>query len=116
MVITDYAQETARILNENRPVESRNKDENNYTVYNNFVVRQGRKYDKVYNISTSYFNGEECGEKQKIELFVEKDNGNIYKPNTKTTPAKNVRYNVSTKEGKEELAKNCVNRGYLYVK
>lgn len=114
MITTDYAQETARILNENRPVESRGKEENNYTVYNNFVVKQGRKYDKVYNVSTIYFNGEECGTNQHIELFVEKDNGNIYKPNTKTAPAKNIRYNVSTKEGKEEFTKNCVKRGYLY--
>ena len=114
MTTVNYAQETARILNENRPVEYRGKEDHSYIVYNNFVVKPGRKYDKVYNITTTYFNGEECGEKQNIELFVEKDNGNIYKPNTKTAPAKNVRYNVSTKEGKEEFTKNCVKRGYLY--
>ena len=115
MTTVNYTQETSRILNENRPVETRGKDDKKYTVQNKFVIKQGRKYDKIFNISTTYFNGEEIDTTQRIELFVEKDNGNIFKPNTKTTPAKNARYNLSTKEGKEEFTKNCVKRGYLYV-
>ena len=115
MTIVDYTQETARILNENRPVETRGKDDKKYTVHNKFVIKQGHKYDKIFNISTTVFNGEEIDATQRIELFVDKNNGNIFKPNTMSTPANNARYNLSTKEGKEEFAKNCVKRGYLYV-
>lgn len=53
------------------------------------------------------------GQRSYTIIFVEKSNGNIFKPNG-DQPAKNIRYNVSTKEGKEEFTKNCVNPGYLY--
>ena len=110
--MTNYAQEVAQILNDNRPVDSKfTKD--NYVIYNNFFVKNGHKYDKVMLTTTTYYKEEYCGEYEYIELFVEKSNGNIFKPNG-DQPAKNIRYNVSTQEGKEEFIKNCVNPGYLY--
>jgi len=111
--MTNYAQEVAQILNDNRPVDTKfTKD--NYAIYNNFYVKNGRKYDKVILSTTTYYKEDYCGGDEYIELFVEKDNGNIFKPNG-DQPAKNVRYNVSTQEGKEEFIENCTKPQYLYI-
>lgn len=67
--MTNYAQEVAQILNDNRPVDSKfTKD--NYVIYNNFSVENGRKYDKVMLTTTKYYKEEYCGKDEYIELFV----------------------------------------------
>ena len=107
---TDYAQEVARILNEKRPVDTKFNH-----IHNTFTVKPGRKYDKVILTTTRYYDNDQCGSYEYIELFVDKNNGDIFKPNG-DKPAKKARYNVSTIEGKEEFSNNCTDRGYLYLK
>ena len=109
---TTYAEKAARILQDNRPVEY-NVPDSTYIVYNEFMVKTGRKYDKVFRHEQGYFDGEPAGQSTKLELFVEKETGNILKPNG-NQPAKGVRYILSDEEGCEEFAEACKVKTYLY--
>ena len=72
--------------------EKVNALESSRSTYTNFEYEVGRKYIKVW----SYLMSE--GERlrgRSCYMFVEKENGNVYKPASYKAPAKGIRFNIS---------------------
>ncbi len=78
-----------------------------------FRIESGRKYFKV--IQTENRGGQRRD--GSVHAFIDKKNGNVYKPASWKSPAKHVRYNLL-----DENSRNlCLNRaswagGYLYLR
>jgi len=91
--------------------EKVNALESSRCTYTNFEYEVGRKYIKVWSYLISEgerLRGRSC------YLFVDKENGNVFKPASYKAPAKGVRFQI------EELADNpdiCDAFGsFLYIK
>ncbi len=78
-----------------------------------FKIESGRKYFKICQCEKR--NGEYSS--RSVHAFVDKKNGNVFKPASWKAPAKHVRYNLL-----DENSRNlCLNRaswagGYLYLR
>jgi hypothetical protein len=99
----DYTKELCKVL------------EDNYTSYNNgkggytFTIEEGKKYLKVI-MHTERGSGS-------VHCFVDKNTGEVYKPQSWKGPAKIVRFCLLNEESRKE----CFERadwagGYLYLR
>ena len=80
-----------------------------------FNVIKGRKYWKIF--SYEYDNRSEEYKQGSINAFVNKQTGEVFKPESYNKPAKHVRYNLLD----EDSRANCLLRadwagGYLYLR
>jgi hypothetical protein len=83
---------------------------NNENIYDFYMV-EGRKYWKIIMSTDGDYR---C---QSVHAFVDKSNGDLYKPASFKAPAKGVRYNILDKSSREDaLAKADWGGGYLYQK
>ena len=79
------------------------------TVYD---IKEGRKYYKIVQQSP-------CGESihSSVHAFVDKNNGNVYKPASWQKPAQHVRYNLQDDSSYNEILSRAEwAGGYLYLR
>lgn len=78
--------------------------------YDNYTdgidILPGRKYDKIITVGTS---------QRFVHAFVDRETGDLYKPEGWNKPAKGVRGNIATPEGLWEVVERADRYGsYLY--
>jgi len=77
-----------------------NSIESGPSVYTQLEYEVGRKYIKIWSYLSNAgerLNGRSCW------MFVDKENGNVFKPASYRAPAKGVRFNISQLADKPEL-------------
>ena len=80
--------------------------------YYSYAIENGRKYDKI--VSSSGLNGNHSG--KSVYCFVEKENGNIYKPAGWRGPYKKGAYAIRANVFENESYKNADAYGsWLYL-
>ena len=84
-----------------------------------FEIREGKKYYKVVQVEYDTFQNRNEYRDGSVHAFVDKNNGNVYKPASWKAPAKHVRYSFQSPEDIRFLL-NPVNvgwaGGYLYMR
>ena len=73
-----------------------------------YDLSQGRKYLRIYR---------ENGVQRFVECFIDRETGDVFKPEGWKKPAKGVRGNINTAEGRRALAQSKIDNpyGYLYA-
>ena len=88
--------------------------ENNRNSYTQFEYEVGRKYIKVWDYRVSNGNRENT---RSCFMFIDKNDGAVYKPASYKAPAKIVRYNLLEIMSREQcFARADWAGGYLYVR
>ena len=84
-----------------------------------FEIREGKKYYKVVQVEYDTFQNRNEYRDGSVHAFVDKNNGNVYKPASWKAPAKHVRYSFQSPEDIRFLL-NPINvgwaGGYLYMR
>ena len=84
-----------------------------------FEIREGKKYYKIVQVEFDTFQNRNEYRDGSVHAFVDKNNGNVYKPASWKAPAKHVRYSFQSPEDIRFLL-NPVNvgwaGGYLYMR
>ena len=84
-----------------------------------FEIREGKKYYKVVQVEYDTFQNRNEYRDSSVHAFVDKNNGNVYKPASWKAPAKHVRYSFQSPEDIRFLL-NPINvgwaGGYLYMR
>ena len=84
-----------------------------------FEIREGKKYYKIVQVEYDTFQNRNEYRDGSVHAFVDKNNGNVYKPASWKAPAKHVRYSFQSPEDIRFLL-NPVNvgwaGGYLYMR
>ena len=84
-----------------------------------FEIREGKKYYKVVQVEFDTFQNRNEYRDGSVHAFVDKNNGNVYKPASWKAPAKHVRYSFQSPEDIRFLL-NPINvgwaGGYLYMR
>ena len=84
-----------------------------------FEIREGKKYYKVVQVEYDTFQNRNEYRDSSVHSFVDKNNGNVYKPASWKAPAKHVRYSFQSPEDIRFLL-NPINvgwaGGYLYMR
>ena len=84
-----------------------------------FEIREGKKYYKIVQVEFDTFQGRNEYRDSSVHSFVDKNNGNVYKPASWKAPAKHVRFNFCNKKDMLFLTDpRCVGwaGGYLYLR
>ena len=88
-----------------------------------FDYQVGKKYIKVFNLQYSeacdYYNRPAGYRKGSVTAFIDKNTGEVYKPASWKSPAKNVRYDLRIIKERDFLLnpKNCDwSGGHLYMR
>ena len=84
-----------------------------------FEIREGKKYYKIVQVEFDTFQGRNEYRDSSVHAFVDKNNGNVYKPASWKAPAKHVRFTFQKPEDIRFLL-NPINvdwaGGYLYMR
>jgi len=84
-----------------------------------FEIREGKKYYKIVQVEYDTFQNRNEYRDGSVHAFVDKNNGNVYKPASWKAPAKHVRYSFQSPEDIRFLL-NPINvgwaGGYLYMR
>jgi len=84
-----------------------------------FEIREGKKYYKIVSVEYDTFQNRNEYRDGSVHAFVDKNNGNVYKPASWKAPAKHVRYSFQSPEDIRFLL-NPINvgwaGGYLYMR
>ena len=84
-----------------------------------FEIREGKKYYKIVQVEYDTFQNRNEYRDGSVHAFVDKNNGNVYKPASWKAPAKHVRYSFQSPEDIRFLL-NPINvdwaGGYLYLR
>ena len=84
-----------------------------------FEIREGKKYYKIVQVEFDTFQNRNEYRDGSVHAFVDKNNGNVYKPASWKAPAKHVRYSFQSPEDIRFLL-NPINvgwaGGYLYMR
>ena len=84
-----------------------------------FEIREGKKYYKIVQVEFDTFQDRNEYRDSSVHSFVDKNNGNVYKPASWKAPAKHVRYSFQSPEDIRFLL-NPINvgwaGGYLYMR
>ena len=84
-----------------------------------FEIREGKKYYKIVQVEYDTFQNRNEYRDSSVHAFVDKNNGNVYKPASWKAPAKHVRYSFQSPEDIRFLL-NPINvgwaGGYLYMR
>ena len=84
-----------------------------------FEIREGKKYYKIVQVEYDTFQNRNEYRDSSVHSFVDKNNGNVYKPASWKAPAKHVRYSFQSPEDIRFLL-NPINvgwaGGYLYMR
>ena len=84
-----------------------------------FEIREGKKYYKIVQVEFDTFQNRNEYRDSSVHAFVDKNNGNVYKPASWKAPAKHVRYSFQSPEDIRFLL-NPINvgwaGGYLYMR
>ncbi len=84
-----------------------------------FEIREGKKYYKIVQVEYDTFQNRNEYRDGSVHAFVDKNNGNVYKPASWKAPAKHVRYSFQSPEDIKFLL-NPINvgwaGGYLYMR
>ena len=84
-----------------------------------FEIREGKKYYKIEQVEFDTFQGRNEYRDSSVHSFVDKNNGNVYKPASWKAPAKHVRFTFQKPEDIRFLL-NPINvgwaGGYLYLR
>ena len=63
-----------------------------------FEIREGKKYYKIVQVEFDTFQGRNEYRDSSVHSFVDKNNGNVYKPASWKAPAKHVRFTFQKPE------------------
>ena len=63
-----------------------------------FEIREGKKYYKIVQVEFDTFQGRNEYRDSSVHAFVDKNNGNVYKPASWKAPAKHVRFTFQKPE------------------
>ena len=101
------------------PIEELKRIQNGTANLMKFEIREGKKYYKVVQVEYDTFQNRNEYRDGSVHAFVDKNNGNVYKPASWKAPAKHVRYSFQSPEDIRFLL-NPINvgwaGGYLYMR
>ena len=103
----------------NYPIEELKRIKDGTANLMKFEIREGKKYYKVVQVEFDTFQNRNEYRDGSVHAFVDKNNGNVYKPASWKAPAKHVRYSFQSPEDIRFLL-NPINvgwaGGYLYMR